>query len=199
MKAILLGLVVLGAGVFGISKLHTNPRTTSVGTDPAGISSGKLQPKRGHEVAAFSGGCFWGAETTYRNIPGVFATAVGYMGGNSVSPNYAEAHKFGHAETVLIEFDPNEVSYEKLLATFWSRPHPTAKNDRDRDDNPTYRSTIWAFDNKQLKSAKASFALQSKKERAKLLTRIEPTKTFYLAEDEHQQYDEKRGLETCNL
>lgn len=204
MIRLLLGIGVLATvGVAISSARHPQPTTKNARSNPANVlvahQSTNLTPAPGHELAAFSGGCFWGAETTYRKMPGVVATAVGYMGGSSENPDYYAAHKFGHAETVLVEFDPAKISYESLLKTFWTRPYPVARKSAERETNPTYRSTIWIFNDNQKAIALDSLAHTQTKAKGKILTRIEPVKPFYLAEAEHQQHDEKAGFETCSV
>jgi peptide-methionine (S)-S-oxide reductase len=200
-KGIVSLLCLGGVAVFAMAGLSMHKEAipvSRVGTAPGGFET-KSTPASGHELAAFSGGCFWGAEQSYRQLPGVVATAVGYTGGSCRNPDYYQAHQFGHAETVLIEFDPKLISYRDLLKTFWTRPHPKAKKGETSETNPTYRSTIWTFDQVQQKSADASLASQQVKENSKLLTRVEPMLEFFRAEPEHQQHDEKAGFDTCQV
>src|SRR3954464_1272452 len=104
---------------------------TKVGTDPGHAADGTpLAPAAGHELAAFAEGCFWGSENTFRHVKGVVATAVGYTGGRTDRPTYEDvsSHTTGHAETVLVEFDPKVVSYAELLRVFWATHDPTTKD-----------------------------------------------------------------------
>ena len=100
-----------------------------VGTSPGGVGAGTpLKPAPGHQLAAFAQGCFWGTEYRFRQVPGVVATAVGYTGGKTPNPSYEDVggHGTGHAESVLIEFDPAKVSYARLLEIFWSSHDSTS-------------------------------------------------------------------------
>src|SRR5499425_3331826 len=103
-----------------------------VGTNPGGAGAGTpLKPAPGHQLAIFAQGCFWGTEYRFRQVPGVVATAVGYTGGKAANPTYEQVsdHGTGHAESVLVEFDPAKVSYAKLLQIFWSS-HDSTSGDR---------------------------------------------------------------------
>lgn len=175
----------------------------SVGTNPGGLDSisgtGKLTPAPGDELAAFSGGCFWGVEEYFRNVKGVVATAVGYTGGNVPHPTYEMVctHLTGHAETVLIEFNPKIVTYKQLLKHFWNVCDPTTLNRQGPDVGNNYRSAIWTFSAEQDKEAREAMAEDQKVENAPIVTEIHPLGIFWKAEDYHQQYDEKTGTNTC--
>ena len=107
------------------------PLAVKVGTDPGHVGRGTpLTPQAGHELAAFSAGCFWGVEDAFRHVPGVTATAVGYTDGHTADPTYERVcqHDTGYAETVLLEFDPKRVSYDRLLDIFFSPEPPVCKN-----------------------------------------------------------------------
>jgi peptide-methionine (S)-S-oxide reductase len=175
---------------------------TGVGTRPGGIGSGQpLKPAPGDELAAFSGGCFWGTENSFRHVPGVVATAVGYTGGHLKNPSYEEVctHLTGHAETVLVEFNPKKVSYRQLVDDFWNFHDPTTPNQQGPDFGSNYRSAIWVFSQDQMKDAVASMQADQKRENAPIVTEIHPIGPFWLAEDYHQQYDEKNGTNTCPI
>src|SRR5262249_54610412 len=109
---------------------------THVGTSPGNAGDGTpLVAAPGHALAAFAEGCFWGSENTFRHVDGVVATAVGYAGGRASHPTYEDvsSHATGHAETVLVEFDPSHVSYAELLHAFWETHDPTTLNRQGPD------------------------------------------------------------------
>ncbi len=154
------------------------------------------------EKATFAAGCFWGVEAAFRQIPGVTATRVGYTGGHTASPTYREVcgHRTGHAEAVEVEFDPEQVSYEELLEAFWRKHNPRSRNRQGFDIGSQYRSAIFFHSPGQEAAARASKnALQAELRRPrKIQTQIEPVSTFWEAEDDHQQYLEKRGRASCH-
>lgn len=175
---------------------------TGVGTNPGNAGKGTpLSPAAGHELAAFAEGCFWGSENTFRHVKGVTATAVGYSGGHTEAPTYETvcAHGTGHAEAVLVEFDPKVVSYEALLETFWKSHDPTTKNRQGPDVGDQYRSGIFTFSPAQEASVRASIATEQKRLSKPITTEVTPMKAFWKAEEYHQQYDEKSGKESCPL
>ncbi len=153
--------------------------------------------------ATFGAGCFWGVEAAFRQINGVKATAVGYMGGTRDNPSYEDVcyRKTGHAEVVEVEYDPALVSYETLLNVFWENHDPTTLNRQGPDVGDQYRSAIFVQSAEQQSAAEAS-KLQLEAEgryRRPIVTEITQAGTFYKAEDYHQQYLEKRGLSTCHI
>jgi len=175
-----------------------------VGTNPGNLDGtisapGKLKPADGNELAAFSGGCFWGTEEYFRGVKGVVATAVGYTGGSVAHPSYEMVctHQTGHAETVLLEFNPKIVTYKQLLNHFWNVCDPTTLDRQGPDSGNNYRSAIWTFSADQEKQAKAAMAEDQKVENSPIVTEIHPLGTFWKAEEYHQQYDEKTGTNTC--
>jgi peptide-methionine (S)-S-oxide reductase len=134
-------------------------------------------------------------------VKGVVATAVGYTGGHTQDPTYQSVctHTTGHAETVLVEFEPSQVSYEKLLNVFWETHDPTTKDRQGPDVGDQYRSAIFTFSDAQLRAARASLENEQKRHKRPITTEITPAPAFYKAEDYHQQYDEKTGTESCPL
>jgi peptide-methionine (S)-S-oxide reductase len=173
-----------------------------VGTNPGGAGDGTpLVPRPGNELAAFAEGCFWGSENTFRHVDGVVATAVGYAGGHTSHPTYEDvsSHTTGHAETVLVEFDPKRVTYARLLQAFWETHDPTTLNRQGPDEGDNYRSEIFFFTPAQEAAARASSAEEQKRYARSITTRIEPVGPFWKAEGYHQQYDEKTGRESCPL
>jgi len=154
------------------------------------------------QEATFGGGCFWGVEDAFRQINGVISTAVGYSGGDFENPSYEDvcADITGHAEVVRVEYDENKVSFEELLDTFWNIHNPTTLNRQGPDIGVQYRSVIFYHSKEQEISAKASRKKleESKKHQNPIVTEILPAKTFYRAEEYHQQYFQKRGISHCN-
>lgn len=155
------------------------------------------------EKAMFGAGCFWGVEERFRQTPGVVSTAVGYSGGHTENPTYKEvcSDKTGHAEVVLVEFDPSRTSYEAMLDVFWKGHNPTQLNRQGPDYGTQYRSAIFYFSPEQEKAARASMEALAKSGRYKkpIVTQIEPAKPFFRAEEYHQQYLAKRGITECHV
>jgi peptide-methionine (S)-S-oxide reductase len=153
--------------------------------------------------ATFAAGCFWGVEATFRQLPGVISTRVGYTGGNSVNPTYHDVctDRTGHAEAVEIEYDPGKISYDQLLNVFWENHDPTQLNRQGPDWGAQYRSAIFYHSPEQETAAKKSkeALAQSSRFNKPVVTQIVPATTFYEAEDYHQQYLEKRGLASCHI
>jgi peptide-methionine (S)-S-oxide reductase len=174
----------------------------AVGVDPghAGVS-GVPSPAQGHALAAFSAGCFWGVEDNFRQVPGVTATAVGYTGGHTEHPSYEAVctHTTGHAETVLVEFDPAVVPYETLLSVFFKNHDPTTKNRQGPDVGDQYRSAIFTFSPEQAAAARAAMEKEQASHPKPIVTAIAPAGAFWKAEEYHQQYDEKTGTHSCPL
>ncbi len=148
----------------------------------------------GTRTAIFGFGCFWGAEKDFWETPGVVSTAVGYAGGFTPNADYREvcSGKTGHAEAVLVAYDPSKVSYEQLLKVFWEAHDPTQGNRQGNDSGTQYRSIILTADAEQQAAAEASRdAYQDRLSGAKfgkITTEITPAGPFYYAEDYHQQY-----------
>ena len=150
-------------------------------------------------TAYFATGCFWGAERRFWKMAGVIDTSVGYMGGNTSNPSYEEVctGRTGHAEMVKVDFDPNVVSYQRLLEEFWTMHDPTSLNAQGGDIGTQYRSSIYVNDNEQMETALASRdTYQSALDAAgldQIVTEIVLTADtkYYLAEEYHQRYLEK--------
>ena len=153
------------------------------------------------EKATFAAGCFWGVEATFRALPGVISTRVGYIGGQTENPTYKQVctDRTGHAEAVEVTFDPAKISYGKLLPVFWENHDPTTLNRQGPDWGSQYRSAIFYHSPEQEAEARASVAEAQKKQKRPIVTQIVPAGTFYEAEDYHQQYLEKRGLAHCHI
>jgi peptide-methionine (S)-S-oxide reductase len=178
------------------------PKRRVVGTDPGSVGAGtKLVARSGHQLAAFAAGCFWGVEDMFRQVPGVVATAVGYTGGRASNPTYESvcSHTTGHAEAVLVEFDPKQVKYETLLNVFFENHDPTTVNRQGADTGDQYRSEIFTFSPEQRLAALDRKTREQTERGKRVATLIEPIGRFWKAEEYHQQYDEKTGTHSCPL
>jgi methionine-S-sulfoxide reductase len=174
----------------------------SIGTDPGHAGYGTPLTPTGHNrLAAFAAGCFWGVEDAFRHVPGVVATAVGYAGGHTSDPTYesVSGHTTGHAETVLVEFDPTRIPYEQLLRVFWMIHDPTQVDGQGPDLGDNYRSIVFTFDEDEAAAARASLTGEQKHRSDRIVTRIQPVGPFYLAEGYHQQYTERTGSHACPI
>ena len=152
--------------------------------------------------AAFAAGCFWGVEASFRKVQGVLNTTVGYTGGTTEKPTYEQVctEGTGHAESVLVEYDPAKVSYEQLLEVFWSIHDPTTANRQGPDVGSQYRSAIFYHDSGQKEKALASRDEQGRSGRfggRRIVTEIAEAREFWPAEEYHQRYLEKRGVRSC--
>jgi peptide-methionine (S)-S-oxide reductase len=155
------------------------------------------------EKATFGAGCFWGVEAAFRQIKGVKSTAVGYEGGSLPNPTYKDVctDRTGHAEVVQVEYDPTQVSYRDLLNVFWENHDPTQVNRQGPDVGTQYRTVVFYHSDAQKQIAEESKREleASGKFRRPIATEIVPADTFWMAEDYHQQYLEKRGLSSCHI
>jgi peptide-methionine (S)-S-oxide reductase len=171
------------------------------------VNGNRLEPPfpDGLQRALFAMGCFWGAERKFWQLPGVYATAVGYAAGLTPNATYREvcSGMTGHAEVVLVVFDPNKVSYEHLLKTFWESHDPTQGMRQGNDVGTQYRSGIYYYDDAQRAAAERSRDMfQAELARARygrITTEIQPAPEFYYAEDYHQQYLAKNPGGYCGL
>lgn len=148
------------------------------------------------ETAYFAGGCFWGVQYHFQNLSGVLSTRVGYMGGTTENPTYAEVckHHTGHAETLEVVFDPEIVTFEELAKLFFEIHDPTEFNRQGPDIGDQYRSAIFYTEETQKEIAQKLIAqLQAKGLR--VVTKLEAAKKFYVAEEYHQHYYEKNRHE----
>jgi peptide-methionine (S)-S-oxide reductase len=151
----------------------------------------------GFQRAVVGMGCFWGAEKAFWQVPGVYTTAVGYAGGYTPNPTYEEvcSGSTGHAEVVLIVFDPARTSYEEILRVFWEHHNPTQGMRQGNDRGTQYRSVIYTYGDEQAAEAAASregYAAKLKEAGyGEIATEVAPAGPFYYAEDYHQQYLQK--------
>lgn len=171
------------------------------GAPVAGSSEAQTAMTNNARKAYFAAGCFWGVEAAFRRVPGVIATSVGYTGGSTDDPTYEEVcgDQTGHAEAVEVIYDPEKVSYDKLLEVFFSSHDPTQMNRQGPDVGRQYRSAVFYVDGGQRQAAEAHKAKLEKsgKYRRPIATEIGRASTFWMAEDYHQQYYEKRGIVSC--
>ena len=156
-----------------------------------------METSKQPEKATFGAGCFWGVEEAFRHVPGVLETAVGYEGGELPKPSYEAvcSDRTGHAEVVQVIFDPSAVSYEQLLGLFFKLHDPTQRNRQGPDFGSQYRSVLFTHSDEQARTAQATIErlTAAKAFRRPIVTSVEPARTFWAAEDYHQQYLAKRG------
>jgi peptide-methionine (S)-S-oxide reductase len=159
----------------------------------------------GLERAVFGLGCFWGAERIFWEAPGVYTTAVGYAGGYTPNPTYAEvcSGRTGHTEAVLVVFDPGKTSYDELLRLFWEGHDPTQGMRQGNDVGSQYRSAVLYTSEAQREAAERSRAMFQERLAESgygdITTEIAPLGDFYYAEDYHQQYLAKNPNGYCGL
>ncbi len=159
----------------------------------------------GSETAIFALGCFWGAERIFWQTPGVITTAVGYAGGFTPNPTYEEtcSGRTGHAEAVLVVFDPKQVSYADLLKTFFEEHNPTQGMRQGNDSGSQYRSAIYTTSDAQRATVDRVLAAYDERLQASghsaITTEVAPAGPFYYAEDYHQQYLHKIPNGYCGL
>ncbi len=159
----------------------------------------------GMETAIFGMGCFWGAERLFWQLDGVYTTAVGYAGGFTPNPTYQEvcSGMTGHAEVVLVAYDPAHVSYDELLRTFWEGHDPTQGMRQGNDVGTQYRSTLYWTTGAQRKAADQSRGMYQERLAAAghgdITTEVGAAPPFFYAEDYHQQYLEKNPGGYCGI
>ena len=156
-----------------------------------------------NKKAVFAAGCFWGVESTFQQMDGVKSTTVGYIGGKVKNPSYELVCTgiTGHAEAVQVEYNPNIVSFEKLLDTFFQLHDPTTLNRQGPDIGTQYRSAAYFSDDEEKKiiENKVNTLNESGKFKSKIVTEIVALSEFYNAEDYHQDYYKKRGIDGCAI
>jgi peptide-methionine (S)-S-oxide reductase len=159
----------------------------------------------GTRSAIFGLGCFWGAERTFWQIPGVISTAVGYAGGSTPNPTYQEvcSGKTGHSEVVLVAYDPSRISYDALLRVFWEAHDPTQGMRHCNDVGTQYRSIVIVADEPERRAAEMSRDAYAERLQAAgygaITTEIEDAAPFFYAEDYHQQYLAKNPQGYCGI
>ena len=200
--------------IFGLLKMFRNrgPDTAPPGRDrpirTAELHAVKRVPLKGpypepHETALFGLGCFWGPERIFWSIPGVWLTAVGYAGGSTPNPTYREVcgGLTGHAEVVLVVYDPSRLRYETLLRVFWEHHDPTQGMRQGLDVGSQYRSVLYVNSDAQRRAAEASRAAYGNALSARgygpITTEIADAPSFYFAEEYLQQYLAKNRAKCC--
>jgi peptide-methionine (S)-S-oxide reductase len=171
------------------------------------VNGHRLEPPfpEGLERAMFGMGCFWGAERKFWELPGVYTTAVGYAAGHTPNPTYREvcSGMTGHAEVVLVVFDPHKITYDDLLRIFWENHDPTQGMRQGNDVGTQYRSGLYFYSADQQRAAEATRdAYQQRLAAAgygEVTTEIVPAPEFYYAEDYHQQYLAKNPDGYCGI
>jgi len=155
----------------------------------------------GLALATFAAGCFWGVEDFFRHVPGVVAVVSGYTGGARQAPTYEQvcSGATGHAEAVLVTYDPATVSYEHLLEEFWRHHDPTTPNRQGPDVGTQYRSAVFFHDAEQERAARQSLADYQARFRRPIVTEVVPATTFWPAEAYHQRYVERTGHGACHV
>jgi peptide-methionine (S)-S-oxide reductase len=154
-------------------------------------------------TATFAAGCFWGVEQRFAALPGVTSTEVGYTGGTTENPTYKQvcSNSTGHAEAVRLEFDPERISYEELLAAFFGMHDPTQWNRQGPDFGSQYRSAVFFHDEEQEKAARAAVDQlgESGVFKRKIVTQVVPAGPWWRAEEYHQKYFEKHAGFSCQV
>lgn len=155
------------------------------------------------EKATFGAGCFWGVEAAFRMQEGVLEATAGYTGGHTENPTYEQVCRggTGHVEALQIEFDPQKISYQRLLEVFWQIHDPTLADRQGNDVGPQYQAVIFYHTEDQRLAAEQSKEEldQSGQYDEPIVTKIEPAQTFWAAEEEHQRYLEKHPGGYCHI
>lgn len=153
------------------------------------------------QQALVAGGCFWGVQYYFDEVPGVIKTTVGYTGGHTANPTYDEVatRTTGHAEAVLIEYDPEQVDYKTIIKQFFRMHDPTQLNRQGPDIGDDYRSAIFFFNKEQHKTAVEVRNERQKELGEPIVTQIEPAGPFYKAEAYHQKFTQRTGIGMCHI
>lgn len=156
---------------------------------------------KGKEIAYFAAGCFWGVEDSFKDVKGVSNTIVGYTGGSKDNPTYEDVcgHGTGHAEAVRVVYDPKVISYKQLTQQFLKMHDPTTLNRQGPDIGDQYRSAIFFANKKEMDEAKEVIAKQQSTQASKIVTSLEPFKTFFTAEQYHQDYFKNHSGPSCHV
>ena len=176
--------------MFGRERDHSQAPPVEPGDIPEGLAR-----------ATFAAGCFWGVEDFFLSVPGVVDVVSGYTGGHTQAPTYGEvcSGRTGHAEAVLVTFDPTRVSYADLLGAFWRHHDPTTANRQGPDVGTQYRSAVFVHDDGQRVVAEQSRDEHQVRFRRPIVTEISPATTFWPAEAYHQRYVQRTGHGGCHV
>lgn len=178
-------------------------QTATTATQVDNSTSPETTLPEGQFEAMFGAGCFWGVEETFRAVPGVITTSVGYSGGKTKNPTYKEVcqDETGHAEVVHVTYDPSKVSYSKLLEVFFENHNPMQLNRQGPDVGTQYRSAVFFYNDEQRAAAEATIAKlgTSGKFPRPIVTEVTKAQPFFKAEEYHQRYLAKRGLSNCHM
>ena len=170
-----------------------SPRVVQVSNAVPSAGGGAIR-----DTAMFAGGCFWSMERPFQHVPGVVATTVGYAGGHTRNPTYEQVNSgsTGHAETVLVEYDPRKVSYDALLDVYWHNIDPVTKDRQFCDGGADYRTIVFTHGAAQQAAATASRAALDKTGRFKtpIVTEIVPDAAFWRAEEYHQHFADRNPV-----
>ena len=153
------------------------------------------------ETAILGGGCFWCVEAVYERMPGIISVTSGYAGGQTDNPTYEDicTGKTGHAEVVKIEYDPEKISYDKIIDLFWDAHDPTTLNRQGADVGTQYRSIILTANDDEARIAKESKERAQAKFKSPIVTEIVPLEKFYPAEDHHQDFYRENPMHPYNM
>jgi len=153
------------------------------------------------QTVTLGGGCFWCVEAVYERMPGIISVISGYAGGQTENPTYDDicTGKTGHAEVVQIEYDPEKISYEKIIDLFWEAHDPTALNRQGADTGTQYRSIILTQTEEEARMAKESKERAQAKFRSPIVTEIVPLEKFYPAEDYYQDFYRENPMHPYNM
>ena len=200
LAALALAIALLGNGCPKPEQPQAVPAKEAKMPDP---QPAPANPQAKLEKATFAAGCFWGVEATFQQTAGVTATRVGYIGGRAEDPTYKLVctGRTGHAEAVEVTYDPAKISYAQLLDVFWKGHDPTQLNRQGPDFGTQYRSAIFYHNDEQkhaAENAKRNLQRSGNYTRQRIVTQIAPARTFYPAEEYHQQYLQKRGKIVCH-
>jgi len=152
-----------------------------------------------NEIALFGAGCFWHIQEEFDRLKGVVKTTAGYMGGDEKKypdPSYEQisSDRTGYVEVVQVSFNPNKITYNKLLETFWKIHNPTSLNKQGADAGAQYKSIIFYYDEKQKENAEKSKQIHQKEYNLPIVTEIAKAKTFFPAEEYHQNYSKRCSI-----